>query len=324
MPGEATVELGDYLQDLETLPLSAVLVARPYDKKEGQDKKIRALHEVELMIAGAVNKFSAFFELEAEDETDFNIEVSQAVVAYNHSQAINVQFAWASFLWSDPYGFLGDGFRLTRGHVGAIDQRFDGADGAARLRDNRQSVSVSGRPVERLFYSVGFAGEAKDAEGAGGDSLFGRLAYDVTDDIMIGGFFIDGSTDGTGTDPDRDFSRWGFDTQLDIGNTRIQGAFVSATDDNPTATDDGTNDAFSLQAFYTFRSETGGPTFVPLIRYDSYEQFDGSDDAAALSFNLAYYLTENTKGYVEYFKQLDAFVGKEETDRLTLQLFLAF
>jgi hypothetical protein len=52
------------------VPISAILVARPYDKKESGDKKVRALHEVELIFAANItNNWSIFFELEAADET---------------------------------------------------------------------------------------------------------------------------------------------------------------------------------------------------------------------------------------------------------------
>lgn len=323
MPGDE-VSLGDYLQDLEAVPMSALLVARPYDKKERGDVKIRALHEVELIVAGALNKFSGWFEIEAEDETNFDPEIKNAVLTYNHSPAVNLQFAWGQTLWSDPYGFLGDHFRLTRGHVGVIDQSFGGADGGARLRDNRQQVSVNGRLADKVFYSVGWGGEGKDAEGVDGDTVHARIAFDATEDIMIGGFVIDGSSNGVGTDPDRDYSRWGIDTQVNFGDARIQGAYVMATDDNVTATAEEDNEVFSVQGLYTFRSDTGRPTWVPLIRYDSFEKSDGNDTAEALTFNVQYYLTENTRGYLEYFHQLDAFTGSQETDRLTLQLFLAF
>ena len=41
----------------ENLPVSVILVARPYDKKgSATDAKNRALHEVELMVAGPGNR----------------------------------------------------------------------------------------------------------------------------------------------------------------------------------------------------------------------------------------------------------------------------
>jgi len=46
----------------ENLPVSVVIVGRPYDKKDTGDTKNRALHEVELMVAGPIGEnFSSFF-----------------------------------------------------------------------------------------------------------------------------------------------------------------------------------------------------------------------------------------------------------------------
>src|SRR3970040_1193049 len=68
LESDEEVQLGDYLQDWEKVPLSALLIARPYDKKERADTKLRALHEAELIVAGAFNKFSGWFAIEDEDE----------------------------------------------------------------------------------------------------------------------------------------------------------------------------------------------------------------------------------------------------------------
>ncbi len=65
-------EISDFLQLEEHVPLSMVLVARPYDKKDSGQEKLRALHEVEILAAGTLGKqWSGYYELEAEDETGF-------------------------------------------------------------------------------------------------------------------------------------------------------------------------------------------------------------------------------------------------------------
>ena len=318
-------EISDFLQ-LEThVPLSAVLVARPYDKKDSGNEKVRALHEIELIAAGVFGEqWSGFFEMEAEDETDFDAEFGPAVLTWNRSKELNLQFVWGPTFWADPYGIVGDRFRLTRGHVGAIDQRFGGADDGGRFRSNRQNVGVYGRVADKLFYNVNWSGLAEDAEGENASSLSSLVAYDVTDKLMIGAFAISGENE----DENRDFSRTGVQFQADVGDARIQALHVSAKDDRAVGDlrgpgeDD--NDALSLQASYVFLDDSLRPTWVPLIRYDSYETADGAATFDELTLNLSYYFTQNIRGYVEYWDRFDAPTPAQEDSRITIQLVVGF
>lgn len=336
------ISMSDY-GELGTFPIAAQIVSRPYDKKDSGDAKLRAIHEVEIFVAGAVGKhWSGYFEIEAEDENDFSPEFSPAIMAYNHSPALNIQAGWGPAFWSDPYSFLNDSQRLTRGHVSLIDQRFGAADGdGGRLRDDRQSLSVTGRLFDRLFYSVGVSGEASDSEGVSAGNFQGRVAFDITKDIMVGGFGIDGNTEGhsvtsietdangflkevTSVVAERDFSRYGLDVQADFGNTRVQGAWLQATDDNKSATAEEENNVWSVQALHTFKTKTGTPTWVPLVRFDSYEKNDGQDEFNELTLNLSYYIQQNIKGYLEYWDQIDTPEDVDDDNRVTLQLQMAF
>ncbi|HHB93323.1 MAG TPA: hypothetical protein ENK59_08955 [Thioploca sp.] len=304
----------------ETFPISGVIVARPFDKKENGDHKIRALHEAEILVAGALgSKWSGSFEIEAEDETDFKPEVAGATLNYNYLPALNVQFAWGSYMESDAYGFLGDKFRLTRGHVKLIDEAFGKADGEGSLRSTRQSVGIYGRPVKNLFYNLGYSGIASDAEGEDASNLHARIAYDIKPGIMLGAFTINGENSTT----DQGFMRNGIDFQADIGNARIQGAYLKAEDDILDGIGTEENNIFSLQSMYVFK-QGKHPTWVPLVRYDSYERNDGLDVYDELTFNLTYYFSQNVKGYFEYWKQLDVPDGETENSRITFQIALAF
>ncbi|MBS1269475.1 MAG: hypothetical protein MAG794_00426 [Gammaproteobacteria bacterium] len=326
LPVDTPVELGDYLQDLDDFPVSALIVSRPYDDRQNDDPRLRVLHEAELIFSGPLNKFSTFFEVEAEDEATndfgFDIGIPTAVLSYHHNQAFNIQGAWGQAFFADPYGLLGDHFRLTPAHVGVIDQRFDGADAGGRIRDSRQSIGVYGRVADRLFYSAAVAGEADDSEGDDAGNFIGRLAFDITDDIMVGGFYMDGTT-GTVT-PERDFTRLGLDAQVDVGNLRLQGAYISAEDDNATATAETDNDVFTGQAFYTFKTKTGRPTFVPMIRYDTFEESNGSDTKEVATFGVNYYVTENVKVLGEYISEIDEFDGTDEQDRIRIEVRMVF
>lgn len=320
-----TMQISDLLQLEKHVPLSAVFVARPYDKKDSGVAKTRALHEVEIIVAGNLAKdWSGYFEIEAEDETGFELELAPAVLTYNHSKEFNVQFVYGPTFWADSYGIIGDHFRLTRGHVGAIDQRFGGADAGGRFRAVRQNVGVYGRFSDRFFYNVNYSGKAADAEGEDASVYSALFNVDITDDIMVGAFIMDGQD----KDTNRDFNRTGVQFQADVQDIRFQGLYIAATDDRDAADVRGPgeddNDAFSLQAFYTFRDDSLRPTWVPLIRYDTYETNDGADSFDEITLNLGYYFNQNIKAYLEYWDRFDAPTPAQEDSRITLQIIAAF
>lgn len=319
------MQISDLLQLEKHVPLSAVFVARPYDKKDSGVAKTRALHEVEIIVAGNLAKdWSGYFEIEAEDETGFELELAPAVLTYNHSKEFNVQFVYGPTFWADSYGIIGDHFRLTRGHVGAIDQRFGGADAGGRFRAVRQNVGVYGRFSDRFFYNVNYSGKAADAEGEDASVYSALFNVDITDDIMVGAFIMDGQD----KDTNRDFNRTGVQFQADVQDIRFQGLYIAATDDRDAADVRGPgeddNDAFSLQAFYTFRDDSLRPTWVPLIRYDTYETNDGADSFDEITLNLGYYFNQNIKAYLEYWDRFDAPTPAQEDSRITLQIIAAF
>lgn len=153
----------------ESLPVSVMLVARPYDKKKSGKHKIRALHEVELMVAGPMGeKFSGFIEIEAEDEVTngigFDTGIGTAALTYNASEAAHVQFSWGSNTWFDPYNSYSNHLRMTRGASAVIDQSFGGADNGGKLKSARQNIAIYGRPTPKFFYGVAISGDAGDPE----------------------------------------------------------------------------------------------------------------------------------------------------------------
>jgi len=319
------LEISDALNLDKHVPISAVLVSRPYDKKDSGNTKNRALHEVEIIVAGTIaNNWSGFFEIEAEDENDFEPEVAPAVLSYNLRKEINFQASWAPVFWADSYGILNDRFRLTRGHVGAIDQGFGGADDGGKLRSNRQNVGIYGRVFgERVFYNANWSGKADDAEGEDARTYSGLVNVDITGDIMVGAFGMTGDSRMMAGDPRLDYSRYGIQTQADIGDARLQAIYVTASDDQ-VGGGEHDNDSYSVQAFWTFLDDNLQPTFVPLVRFDSYEKNDGNDDFKEFTLNLTYYLRQNIRAYVEYWDRFDAPTNAQEDDRLTLQIIAAF
>jgi hypothetical protein len=328
LKGEKTIS--DFLHWDKYLPVSAMVKARPYDKKDSGDEKTRAIHEVEILVGGVFYKnVSGFFELEAEDEDTnargFEVGIPHATLTYSHSKALNASVSWAQLLADDPYDTYSDGRRLTRGHFSVIDQKFGNADAGGNLRDSRQTVSIHGRPVDPLYYSIGISGVADDSEGVNPGTVHGRLAWDITPDVMVGLLAVDGTCEAgaSGCAVDRDYTRFGIDAQADIGNFRVQGVYMKAEDDNATSTATDENDAWYVQGQYTMMDK-GRPTFVPLVRFDNYEKNDGQDEYREFTLNLGYYFTQNIKGYLEYWDRYDTPTGVAEDDRVTVQFDAAF
>ncbi len=108
---EGKQKISDDLSWNDKFPISTVIVGRPYDKKDSGNSKIRAIHEVELMVAGPMSKeVTAFFEIEAEDEETnergFTTGIAVAALTYTISSAVNLQLSWADILWFDPYNYV--------------------------------------------------------------------------------------------------------------------------------------------------------------------------------------------------------------------------
>jgi len=307
-------------RDSGSFPISALIVARPYDNEE-ETQHIRAIHEVELFVAGSMGQnLSMWTEIEAEDETDFAPEVGGTSLAWRFNDAANVQLNHTPANWADGYGLLGDHFRLTSTHVGVISTPFGDAEAGSGLRASRQNIALTGRVVDnKLFYNVAYGGVADNPEGIEDTAVNARAAYDLRDNVMIGGFIMNGTASDAGASEELSFNRAGVDTQIDLGNTRVQAAYVMATDDQ-LGGGSHDNNAYSVQAYHVFKTEKGSPTWVPLARLDSYTVNDGEDEFTELTLNLTHYLAENVKAYIEYWNQISVPSGVDEEDRLMLHV----
>lgn len=326
------IKVSDHLKWDESLPVSVILVARPYDKKDSGETKIRALHEAELMIGGPMGEnMSGFFEMEAEDEDTnargLDVGIPLAQLTYNQSAAFNLQFSYGGVMYFDPYNTYTDSRRLTRGHLTTLGS-YGGADNDEGLRSAHQNITAFGRPVNNIFYGVSIGGSGGDAEGEEPATIMARVAYDVTPDIMVGLLSVSGtcaasSVIGAACPVDREFSRTAIDVQTVIQKSlTITAVVMSATDDNPTATAELENDAMYIQAFYVDRSN-GRNNWAPLIRYDSYDKNDGAESISEITLGMNYYFSDNVRGMFEYWDRS----GEGTTDddnRITLQLLAAF
>jgi len=316
----------------QTVPVTALLKARPYEKEETGKKTLRALHEAEVMIAGTMGKdYSGFAELEAEDDErgGFGFALANAAIGYHYSPTVNVQISWAPITWSDPYDVFSDARKLTRNRQEVIDQRFGGADNNGRLRDARQNISLYGRPIENVFYSVSYSGVTGDPVAEDGDMISGRLAVDVIPGAMVGVTAISGTCEinpngfVTNCAVARDFSRVAIDALVDYANWRFQGAWLQAKDDtNATPSIEEENNAFFVQGRYMFSAD-GQPTWVPLVRYGTAEQNNGKDETKDITLHVSRYLTQNARAFVEY-QDIDKPKGQKDDSRITVQGEIAF
>lgn len=326
------VKINEDLSWDESLPVSVILVSRPYDKKDSGERKIRALHEAELMVGGPMGeKVSGFFEIEAEDEftNDLGLDVAipAAALSYNHNDAVNLQFSYADVLWFDAYNTYSNARRLTRGVQAVVSNSFGGADNGGALNTSRQNITVYGRPVESLFYGVSMSGLADDAEGVDGQTITARVAFEFTPDIMLGAMIMDGvcsvaSGSASCVAIDRDYSRTGLDVQATLSDLTITGAYLQAEDDNTPATVTLENNALFIQAMYVIPNG-GRETWVPLLRYDAYEKNNGAEEIEEITLTISHYFTENIQGFIEYWDRSGDGATLDD-DRVTLQLMAAF
>ena len=299
---------------------------------------MRALHENEVLIGGAFGEnFSGLMGIEFEDEIggdSFGHELAHAKLTYHASPEFNLQAVWGEAFAADPYGFITNTMHLMHGHSEDVElghsedvgRSFGGTDG--QISSKRQSISATGRLFDKFFYSVGLSGRADDALGDDASNMHLRGAFDITKNFMVGGFLIDGNSKST----NRKYSRVGFDTQADIGNSRISAAFISGRDDvcglddctGSTAIMKDSNNIYSLQWYHVIPRRRGGPGIVPLVRFDHYEQSDGTRQFDEVTLNLGYYLRSNVKVHLEYWDRFNAPLPTDEDSRLTLQTFVGF
>jgi hypothetical protein len=321
VPGEkeAAAEMNKAISDFlvldETFPIAARFIMRPYDKTKDNPSKIRAFHEAELMVAGRVYKdISAWLELEAEDEDDFNVFVEQGMMGFHPREEANVVLGWAPPFWADPFDTLADGGRrMTRAHKGPLDLRFSARE---RLRSASQHVGFYGRAAGKVFYLGGVSSGGDDPEGGDAKDGFGRANIEALRGLYVGGFILAGTNQTQ--DVDLDFSRAGLDFQFERGGLNVYGLVLRANDDLLDGGDQSWTVAY-VEGFYTFQLKKI-PMIVPLMRIDFLDDFADRTD---LTFNLNFYLTYNLKAYVEWWQNIDSPAGTDKDHRITIQVDFA-
>jgi len=322
----------DFTTDVSQFPISAGIISRPYTKDSEGNSEIRAIHELELFLGGVLyQNLSGFMEIESEGEDGFGNVLGVASFNYDFNDAAHLQIAYGPTFFADPYDTLSDHRKLTAAHYGMFNSEFGGSDNDGVLRHSRQQISLFGRLAgDRIFYNAGVGGLTEDNVGNESTVVFGRVAFEPTPSVMVGGFALDGDCKAKtesdfadcGSTTDRNFSRVGLDTQIDVGPLRFTGVYLSAKDDLADSTLDETNDFSYVQAVYY--GEMGGKAIVPLVRYENSQANDGNDETQRLTGGITYYFQDNFKGSIEYGKDTSVPDGEDKVSNVTLQFMVAF
>lgn len=288
-----------------------------FDKVKGGTTKIRPFHEAEIMLAGNVSDtVSAWVEVEAEDEGEWNVAAESGFVGYHPRDEFNLVAGYGPVFWADPYDTLADGGRrMTRAHKAIADLGFGTGQ---PLRKGTPQISSFGRIAKHLFYTAGVSTGIGDPEGEDKKDFHGRLAFDVKDNLTLGAFLLSGKRIfDVETDEDLSFSRYGIDLQAQFTNFEFLGAWMRATDDlDPTGLDEQNNVVYG-QLFYFFRKDKR-PVVVPFVRIEYYTNSDGSAKFTNGVFNLTAYPLENVNLSLEYWTNLDTPSGVSKSNRVTL------
>ncbi|BBN59871.1 hypothetical protein [Hydrogenovibrio marinus] len=306
---------------MKQFPIAAAITSRPYDKKKSGKKEIRAIHEVELLAGGNFNKVFTYIDIEAEGEDGFGLTTEATSLGYTINPHLHLEAAYAPSFFSDPYDTLSNMRRLSVSNYNVLESSFSGVDG--QLRHPRQQFSIFGRLARRLFYDATVGGLTEDKTGQDSTVYLGRLALDITPRLMVGTFGVSGRSEISSTNNKssqaRNFDRFGFDTQADILQVRLTGVYMRAHDQYATSKAKESNVDDYVQAVY-FSSNRH---WVPLLRYQSSEQNNGTQKTESVIAGLSYYPMENAKGTIEYSEDTSVPAGQIKDNRFTLQFQVA-
>lgn len=327
---EGQTKIDEALSLPASFPLAAIIKSRPYDKRRGQDAKLRVLQELELFFAGNFSRYgSVFAEMEMEDEADYQPELAGTFGLHPH-QLFNVLAGKASTLAADPYDTLSNMRRITRNRRLVLNQPWSAG---ARVDDDVPMIAIYGRDtkVDRVFWAASYSADVGDPEGEGPNDFTGRLVVDLATDVSIGGFVMSGAQSRTvdKTTKELDYSRYGFDLQARYKNFNALAAYLRGRDDIFKGGRE-TNNSWYTEVYYTItrdvlqRGSFPGFMLVPIVRVDRYERNNGLAGYTDLTVNLSYLPWENTKAFFEYTRALDRPTAGPKDWRVIGQFVLAF
>lgn len=334
LDGAQEVKAEPWSQVMEQMfPWGAVVKARLLDVQNGpaSRKKMRALHELELFIAGGniAKDFSYFTELVIEDSGGFAPTAEVLQVGYHPFRFLNILAAKNSFWAMDPYQTLSNMGKLT---VNRRNFATLGPVSGVSMDDAKQTVAVYGEALKEgtgsIYYSMGVSADKSDDEGEGPKDFSIRLALDSLKGVMIGGFGDFGEQDWESADSvgaKYKYTRAGVDALIELAGLNFRTAFLTLFDRNnqALASADQHNRAAYLEGFYTVK-KGDLPIFVPLLRYDWYETTNKTKTISAVTAQVGTYFRPNARIYAEYRSEINTPANDPKDARWTLQAEVGF
>ena len=230
-------------------------------------------------------------------------------MARNPRRVATTAVGGVTFVWPDPCTPLTHGRRLTLNPKAPLDLGFGAGE---RIRKSSQWVGFSVRTAEnRLYYTGGVTAGGRQVEGDGDKYVFGRLAFEVTPGVYAGGYVFDGKNAGL------EFTRYGFDAQIEQGGLNLNGLVQVANDQGIVSGARNSTTTGYVEGFYTFHSTTF-PLIVPLARVEFLDNYTDLNTALIL------YPAQNIKAMADFWTNLDTPAGLKKNNRFRIQIELAF
>lgn len=319
----------DTLRMLKALPVGAVAVVTPYDKsQDDREFKMTPANVLKVSLAGgnvAGKDLSIYSQLDAApSEADQAggeaavVRLSELQVGYHPSQYFNILAGNRSFFVMDPYQTLANMGVLTatgRKLSGLGQTSLDTLDNMDAVKQTIAAYgTVDRQDLGTVYYSAGVSAGKNAPQGEGPKSSALRVAFDTSKGVMVGAFGSFGQTGG-GVPPAQGmnnpankfkFSRVGLDSLVELAGFVARGVYMHSYDRdlaNPPAAflsnGNENNRAAYAELFYTFKKDDR-PFVAPLIRQDWYSTNDGKRQYGAFTAQLAHYVKENIRWFVEY------------------------
>ncbi|VAX18123.1 hypothetical protein MNBD_NITROSPINAE04-1896 [hydrothermal vent metagenome] len=177
-----------------------------------------------------------------------------------------------------------------------------------------QAISAYGN-IGDAFYILSWHGQDDGLEGQDPQFVTGRLAYDLTFNVSVGGFYSSGKkyNEDIGKSQDR-LDRYGVDLQWQSEDGFQLNALYAVKNEEDTTTDETTGSSsmaeatdsnLSVYAQYIIAGAEKPMASVG-VNYDSYTMNDGDDDWTKGALFLTYFARENVKVQFGWESTLDA------------------
>jgi len=283
----SSMKLDDQTTIEGMLPVSARVNLRLMDKRTSKAKttdalsdkdkqlKMRSFHELELFLAGkGGDKWAYFVEFESEDEfpapdptqASFGVQLRTGVVGYEVSENFDLHAGFGSPFYADPYNTVKYHKNVRAAWAPA-----------SFLTGNAQFVSASGRLAPKVFALVAWHGNDGLREGNDPKDFSGRIMFDASSTLSIGGF-VDATKayNGTTGKSEDKTTVYGADLQAVLGKANVNAIFGVVKDD--VANTQETTWGIEGNVMGTM----GNVQVGPILGVSSYTQNDGND-----SFTMA-------------------------------------